>query len=78
MLLITQLWPWHLLSVIVLGVVCAREPFVLAAVALTVLALLSYFLTFAVATLMLGLVLGALWLLRHSQAVMARAVSGGG
>ena len=73
-----MLLPWHLLSAIVFGLVAGREPFVLAAVVLTVLALLSYFLTFAVATLMLGVVLGALWLLRHSQTVMARAVSGGG
>ena len=78
LLLITMLLPWHLLSAIVLGLVAGREPFLLAAVVLTVLALLSYFLTFAVATLMLGVVLGALWLLRHSQTVMVRAVSGGG
>jgi hypothetical protein len=64
-LLITQLWPWHLLTVIVLGILCGREPFVAAAVVLTVLALLSYFLTFAVATVMLGLVAGVLWAMRR-------------
>jgi hypothetical protein len=78
LLLITMLLPWHLLSAIVFGLVAGREPFLLAAVVLTVLALLSYFLTFAVATLMLGAVLGALWLLRHSQTVTTGGVSGGG
>jgi hypothetical protein len=66
-LLITQLWPWHLLGVIAFGVICAREPFLLAAVVLTVLAVLSYFLTFTVATLMVGAVVAALWLLRRSK-----------
>ncbi|MGD0949344.1 MAG: hypothetical protein ABSA52_18190 [Candidatus Binatia bacterium] len=78
LLLVTILPPWHLLLVVALAVISGREFFVLSAVVLTVLGLLSYFLTFAVATLMLGLILGALWLLRHSQTVMARAVNGGG
>ena len=65
MLLITQLWPWHLLVVVVLGILSAEEPFVLIAVLLTVLGLLSYFLTFAVAALLLILIAGALWLLRR-------------
>ena len=64
-LLITQLWPWHLLTIIALGVVCGREPFVLAAVVATVLALLSYFLTFAVSTLMFIMLVVALWLMRR-------------
>ena len=66
MLLITQLWPWHLLTVIALGVLCGREPFAAAAVGLTLLAMLSYFLTFAVATVMCALVAGALWLMRRA------------
>jgi hypothetical protein len=65
MLLITQLWPWHLLTVIALGIVSGEEPFVIAAMALTVLGMLSYFLTFAVATVLLALVVAALWLLRR-------------
>ncbi|HEX7409450.1 MAG TPA: hypothetical protein VF515_17615 [Candidatus Binatia bacterium] len=74
-LLITQLWPWHLLGVIAFGVICGREPFLLAAVVLTVLAVLSYFLTFAVATLMLGAVVAALWLLRRSHKAMRQPVA---
>lgn len=65
LLLVTILPPWHLLPVIALAVICGREPFLLAAVVLTLLALLSYFLTFAVATVTLCLVAGALWLMRH-------------
>jgi hypothetical protein len=66
LLLITMLLPWHLLTVIGLAVLCRREPFLLAGVVLTVLGLLSYFLTFAVATLMLGVIVATLWMLRHS------------
>jgi hypothetical protein len=65
LVLVTILPPWHLLLVIALAVICGREPFLLAAVVLTVLAMLSYFLTFAVATLMCGLVVALLWLLRR-------------
>ncbi|MBI4518989.1 MAG: hypothetical protein HY699_24625 [Deltaproteobacteria bacterium] len=64
-LMVTQLWPWHLLPVITLALVCGREPFTLVAVVLTVLALLSYALTFAIAALTLGGVAGSLWLLRR-------------
>jgi len=66
MLLITQLWPWHLLTVVVLGILCDREPFVLTAVVLTVLGMLSYFLTFAIAAVALLLVVAALGVLRWS------------
>ncbi len=65
LLLVTILPPWHLLLVIALAVICGREPFLLAAVVLTVLAMLSYFLTFAMATVMVCLVVGTLWLMRH-------------
>jgi len=65
LLFVAILPPWHLLLVIALAVVCGREPFLLAAVVLTVLAMLSYFLTFAVATLMLCLIVGVLWLMRR-------------
>ena len=65
LLLVTMLLPWHLATVIVLGVVCGREPFLSAAVILTVLAMLSYFLTFAGATVLLAVLLATLWLLRR-------------
>jgi hypothetical protein len=65
LLFVTILPPWHLLLVITLAIVCGREPFLLAAVVLTVLAMLSYFLTFAVATLMLCLIVGVLWSMRR-------------
>jgi len=64
MLLITQLWPWHLVTVIVVGILCAREPFVLTAIVLTVLGMLSYYLTFAIAALALLLAVAALAALR--------------
>jgi hypothetical protein len=70
MLLITQLWPWHLLTVIALGVVSAEQPFVLTTVALTVLGMLSYFLTFAVATVLVCLVTAAVWLMRVGRRTM--------
>jgi len=63
--LITMLLPWHLLVIIAVGLITGREPFVLAAVGLTVLALLSYFLTFAVATVMLAVVVGTVWMMRR-------------
>jgi hypothetical protein len=65
LLMVTQLWPWHLLSVIAFALLCGHEPFVVAAVGLTVLGLLSYFLTFAIATVMLVSTLGAVWVLRR-------------
>ena len=65
LLLITMLLPWHLLVVVALGLVSGEERLILAAVAFTVLALLSYFVTFAIATLMGGLAVGAVWLLRR-------------
>ncbi len=71
LLLITMLLPWHLLTVVGLGLLCRREPFLCAAVVLTALALLSYFLTFAVATLMVGAVVGAVWLLRRTSTASA-------
>lgn len=64
-LLISMLFPWHLVTVITLGVMCARQPFVGIAAVLTVVAMLSYFLTFAVATALLGVLVGALWLVRR-------------
>lgn len=64
-LMVTMLLPWHLLSVVALGLLCERRGFVVAAAAISVLALLSYFLTFAVAALLFAAVAGALWLLRR-------------
>ena len=74
LLLVTILPPWHLLLVIALAVVCGREPFLLAAVVLTVLAMLSYFLTFAVAAVMLCLVAGTLWLMRRFNRGSSREI----
>jgi hypothetical protein len=69
LLLVTMLLPWHLLTVIASAVLCAREPFLGLAVVLSVLALLSYFVTFAGATVLMGLILGALWLMERLRRV---------
>jgi hypothetical protein len=69
MLLITILWPWHLMVPVCLGLLTGRPAFVALAVGLTIAGLLSYFLTFAVATLGLVLVVGALAFLRRGQAL---------
>ena len=65
-LMVTMLFPWHLLSVVALGLLCERRAFVVAAAAISLLALLSYFLTFAVAALLFAAVAAALWLLRRA------------
>jgi hypothetical protein len=70
-LLITQLWPWHLLTVIACALVSGREPHLRVAVVLTLLALLSYFLTFAVATAMLTMIVASLWLMRKLRPARA-------
>jgi hypothetical protein len=70
-LLVTMLLPWHLLVVTALGLVCARRIFALSAAAVTVLSLLSYFLTFGVAALMLALALGSILLLRRGRMAYA-------
>jgi hypothetical protein len=67
-LLITQLWPWHLETVIALGLVSGREPYAGLAVLVTVLGLLSYFLTFGVATVGVIAIAGSLWVLRRLRA----------
>jgi hypothetical protein len=69
LLLITMLLPWHLLTVVASAVLCGREPFLGLAVVLTVLALLSYFVTFTGAAVLMGLVLGALWLMERLRQV---------
>ena len=74
LLLITMLLPWHLLTVIACGIVCGREPFLALAVALTVLAMLSYFLTFAIASVTLIAVLAALWALRRLPTMRCAAM----
>ena len=68
----TMLMPWHLVTAVACGILCRREPFVLAAVVLTILGMLSYFLTFAVAALMLGAVSAAVWLLRQLRRATVR------
>jgi hypothetical protein len=67
LLLVTMLLPWHLLTVVALAVLRGRQPWLAWAVVLTVLALASYFLTFAVATLGAAVVAAAVWLLRRSR-----------
>jgi len=68
LLVMTMLLPWHLLIVIVLAVLCGREPYLAFAVVLTVLGLASYFLTFGFATLALAIAAAALWALRRGRA----------
>jgi hypothetical protein len=75
MLLVTMLLPWHLLTVVVLAVLAGREPFVMAGVTLTLLALLSYLVTFAVATLMLLLPLSSIALLRWARSPQRRTAT---
>jgi hypothetical protein len=67
-LMVTMLFPWHLLTVVTFGLLCERRSFAVAAAAISLLALLSYFLTFAVGALMFAAVAGALWLLRRGGA----------
>lgn len=64
--MVTMLFPWHLLTVVGLGLVCEHRPFVTAAAAISVLALLSYFLTFALSALLLAAIAAALWVLRRN------------
>jgi hypothetical protein len=64
LLLITMLLPWHLMVVIALATVRAREPWLLWAVTLTLLGLASYFLTFPVAALAGAISALAIWSLR--------------
>jgi alpha-1,6-mannosyltransferase len=66
-LMVTMLFPWHLLAVVGIGLCCERRGVVLAAAAIGVLALLSYFLTFAVGALLLAAVGVAVWVLRRSD-----------
>lgn len=70
-LLITQLWPWHLLVVIALGIARGEEPFVLIAVLLTLAGLLSYALTFLWATVMMAAIVGSLAALRRLRPAVA-------
>lgn len=64
--MVTMLFPWHLLTVIGIGLTCERRPFVIAAAAISIIALLSYFLTFAVSALLLAAIAAALWTLRRA------------
>lgn len=65
MLMITQLWPWHLLALIALGITRGQEPFVLAAVLLTLAGLLSYSLTFAWSALMMAAIVVSIGAMRR-------------
>lgn len=65
MLLMTILWPWHLMLPICLGLLSGRQVFVAIAVGLTLIGLLSYFLTLAIAALALVLIVGILVYLRR-------------
>jgi len=63
------LLPWHLLTAVAAAVLCSREPFLGLAAVLTVLALLSYFVTFAGAAVLMALVLGLFWLMERLRQV---------
>jgi hypothetical protein len=73
LLLITILWPWHLLIPITLGILSGHRVLLVVAAGITAVGLLSYMLTFAVAALGLGLVALALVLLRGRGAGAACA-----
>ena len=70
LLLIAMSFPWHLLTVVACAILCGREPFLGLAAVLTVLALLSYFVTFTGAAVLLGLVLGVFWLMERLRQVI--------
>jgi hypothetical protein len=55
------------LTVVATSILSGREPFIRIGVVLSVLALLSNFLTFAIATLLVLLVVVAVWLMRRSS-----------
>ncbi len=67
-LLITQLWPWHLLAPIALAIARGSAAWLVLAVVLTLLGLLSYFLTFGIATVLLAAVVSSVWVLRRARA----------
>jgi hypothetical protein len=78
MLVITILWPWHLIVPICLGLLTRRPVLVAMAIGLTVVGLLSYLLTFAIAALGLVLIIAALALLRavHENRVARSRLTG--
>jgi hypothetical protein len=66
-LVVTILWPWHLLPVCALALALVARSLERAAAALTAVGLLSYFLTFTLATLGLILMAGSLRLMRAGR-----------
>jgi len=64
MLMFSVLWPWHLQMPALFALLSAGVAFEILGVALTGIALLSYFLTFTWAAASLGLAAAALWTMR--------------
>lgn len=71
LLIITVLWPWHLEVPVALALVAATPAWRGLGVLLTLVGLLSYFFTFAWATLLLAVVAVALWIVRRARPVVS-------
>jgi hypothetical protein len=65
--LVTMLWPWHLVPIIGLAIASGRRVLERAAATLHAIALLSYFLTFAVAAILCAAIYTALAILRRES-----------
>ncbi len=70
---VTVLWPWHLLAPLLMALVIRQPGERALAVVLTALGMLSYFLTFSVATLALGLTAMVWWLGERRRSQRAAA-----
>jgi len=66
--LVPVLWPWHLLPAVVFGLLAGDKRLVAVTAAITVIAVLSYFLTFSVATLAVLLAGASVWVMRRATA----------
>jgi len=66
LLLVTILWPWHLQVPVALALVAAGPAWRGLGVLLTLMGLLSYFFTFVWATVLLGVLVLSLWVLRRT------------
>ena len=69
MLVVTVLWPWHVQVPVVLALLAGTRRWQALGVALTLLALLSYFFTFVWAAALLVALAAAVWLVRRVQPV---------
>jgi len=66
--LVPVLWPWHLLPTLVFGLLAGDKRLVALTAAITLIAMLSYFLTFSVATLAVLSAGASVWTLRRATA----------